>query len=204
MKNVPDKNDLEYRISLYLDGLLEPSEAAEIESLAERDSAVAAELRRYRRLQGHLEEFSRRTTGAIDFDAQRANIRAELERRELLRDHRKPAMVLRLRPAYAALAVAALLLVVASAAWLAFEKTSSSSRPEAPVALGPEPTVSVEVLPAVEPEGRSSFHVEYPQVKVSASARGPKSQGTVAATIGSSTLPGKPGAASEYLMDIGL
>ena len=133
----PNKdNELELLLCDYLDGQLGARRQAKLEKRLAADPELREELRKYAALDGHLAELAGGEVEGVDYERQRAEIVAAVERKVLLdAPIRRPIL---LRPAFGALAAAAVLLLAVGAGWLLL-------RPPAP----PDPaaaSVSVEVL----------------------------------------------------------
>jgi len=132
MNDRNDKTDPEFLLSRYLDGDLDAAERAELELRLKADAALKDELRLYTALNEQLEAADQADLGEIDFDAQRAEIIARLERKVLLEGPPRRRSVVRL--GRGVLAAAAVLLIAASVAVRIFW-------PSAPPAGSPEVTV---------------------------------------------------------------
>ncbi len=105
-----DNQDLEFQISQYIDGQLDPRQRQELEARLHADPAAAELLRQYKALQSHLGQLDAMGLDGIDFDSQRATIMASLERKALLTSRQRRVFVL--RPAFiGAVAAAAVVLL---------------------------------------------------------------------------------------------
>jgi len=127
--------DLEFQISQYLDGQLSRRQAAMFERRLQRDEALRRELRRYTALESELSAMGQAELQDVDYADQRAEIMSALERRQLL-EVPLPRRRLVLRPVFAVLAAAAVLVLVAGVAVRIFRSTAP-----------PKTVVQVAVLP---------------------------------------------------------
>jgi len=125
---------MELLVSQYLDGRLGQAETSRLERRLAVDGELREQLRLYSRLDGVLKEGYAHPPAGVDYDAQRAEIAAAVERSVLLEGLARRRLVF--RPVFAALAAAAVLLVAASAALLAY-------RPAAPASTGAKIEVAV-------------------------------------------------------------
>ncbi len=96
----------EFQISQYLDGLLDGPALARLQARLEEDPQLRETLRQYQLMQEQLDALGREDL-AIDFDAQRAEIMAEVRRRRTRGSWRARAV----RPVLIALSVAAVVVV---------------------------------------------------------------------------------------------
>ena len=146
MKWRRENSDVDYLLSEYLDGQLEPARAAEIERCMADDPQLGRELQRYAALDKRLQPADEAALAGIDYAAQRADIIAAIERKVLLDGQPRRRAVL--RPIFRTLAAAAVLLIVASAAWLV---QRPAGRAEISVALlGGPPVMAGQMELAVE------------------------------------------------------
>lgn len=170
-----DKKNLEYLLSEYLDGQLTGRDKAKLERQLAEDTDLRAELRCYTALNEHLQAADAQELEQIDYNAQRAEIIAAVERKVLLegppRRRVRPAVSifariwpvgsrrrLMLRRVAAPLAVAAVLLIGVSVGVLLFRpagpraqigEVAVSVLPDTLVAMGPaELTVKLKRLDA--------------------------------------------------------
>lgn len=133
--------DLERQLCGYLDGQLSRREQARLEKRLAGDEALREELKRYAALDGHLAALGAEEVEGIDYDLQRAEIIAAVERKVLLARARRRRLLF--RPVLGALAAAATVLLLASVAVMVFVP----KRPVQPVG----PAVHVELVRAAEP-----------------------------------------------------
>jgi anti-sigma factor RsiW len=107
----------EFQISQYLDGLLADQALSEFRARLQSDPQLRESLREYQALQEQIDALGREDL-AIDFDAQRAEIMAQIRRRPR-RGSWRPRLA---RPVVAALAIAAVVVlawgVVTIARWV--------------------------------------------------------------------------------------
>lgn len=107
-----DETNVGFRLCQYLDGWLGRRDRLELEAQLERDEALREELRHYAALEEYLADVGRREIDGVDYDLQRREIVAAVERRALLRPARRRRVLL--RPLFAATAAAAMVLVAVS------------------------------------------------------------------------------------------
>jgi len=144
-----DKDNPEFLLSQYLDGQLSPAEMERLEERLGDDGLLRRELQRYAALGEMLSSLPPSPElDQIDFDAQRHDIMAQLERKALL-VHRPRSRVFRLTLAGSAIAAMAL---VAISAWLFFHS-------QAPTAA-PAPSNAIAVSTLVQPEGAPAATIE--------------------------------------------
>jgi anti-sigma factor RsiW len=186
----PIDENLEFRLCQYLDGQLGRREQAALEKRLAADPALRDELKRYAALNGQLGAL-RENAGAgpeVNYDLQRAEIVAAVERKLLLARRRRPLV---LRPVFGALAAAVVLLV--SVGVLVLLQTG----PGTPV----EPPVRVIVLPVAPPSGGAGevlVRVEPDEPEQIPSAPGEEAapqdvpDGTVVVSIGAGTARAQP------------
>lgn len=109
----PEKDETELKLTEYLDGRLCATDAAEFEKRSGTDPALQAELRRYAALQEHLAALGQDAPDGVDYDDQRAQIMAAVERKMLLKGRTGRPRVL--RPIFAAAGgIAAAILIAVS------------------------------------------------------------------------------------------
>jgi len=146
----PKDDDLEFRLSCYLDGQLPRRERLALEKRLRQDEALREELRRYAALEASLAELSAGEVGGVDYDRQRAEILAAVERKALLAPPRRPPILL--RPAFRVLTAAASILLAVSAGVLLYQFLPPAET---------TPTVIVEIPPlAPRPSGPVQVTVE--------------------------------------------
>ena len=181
----PKDDDLESQLCRYLDGQLPRRERLALEKRLEEDEPLREALRRYAALDACLEEISAREVDGIDYDRQRAEILAAVERKVLLAPPRRRPILL--RPTFRVLTAAASVLLVVSAAVLIF-------RPRRP----PDgtPSILVEIPPiAPRPSGpvEISVQISAPDLGETPLAPEPESPGAMpAGTIVVSVSPRVP------------
>ncbi len=113
-----EKDNLEFLLSQYLDGQLDPREMERMEDRLGGDLELRRELQRYAKLDEMLGELrSPPELEAVDFDAQRREIMAALDRKALLSGRPRFNVIRMTFAGVGALAAAAL---IAVGAWLAF------------------------------------------------------------------------------------
>lgn len=108
----PEKDNLEFELSQYLDGQLSGRRARKVQRELERSPELQEDLKKYAALDGLLTGAARQAVPGVDYDAQRAEVLRLLERRRLLEG--RPRRTIVLRPVFAlggGLAVAAALVV---------------------------------------------------------------------------------------------
>jgi anti-sigma factor RsiW len=134
--------DLEFLLCEYLDGELPRRRRRELDKRLEADEALREELRKYTALEARLGDLGGEEVEGIDYDLQRAEIVAAVEKRALLQAPRPRPIYL--RPVFGALAAAAsILLIISVGAFLL--------RPAAPPAGR---LVEVQIKPAAPLSGR--------------------------------------------------
>lgn len=112
-----EQDNLEFKVSQYLDGQLSTEAAAELEELLGRDLNLRKELQQYASLNEMLQSLAMPAElEEIDFAAQRQDIMATLERRALVRAKPRWQLGIFVRGALAAAAV----LVLALSAFIVF------------------------------------------------------------------------------------
>ena len=177
------EHDMEFLITQYVDGLLDPSRAAELERKLEADPALREQLRLYESLQGLLMADDRKALSGIDYDGQREEVIAAVQRRALA--ERLPSRPVILRPMFRVLAAAAAVLVVASVGLLV-NRAGPRAEPEVSVAMRSA---------AVSPAGRGELEVSMRRVDpgmlamsvLAPAAEGPLPSGTVVVSAGPQT-----------------
>jgi anti-sigma factor RsiW len=108
----PEKDNLEYELSQYLDGQLSGRRARKVQRELERSPELQEDLKKYAALDGLLTGAARQGAPGVNYDAQRAEVLRMLERRRLLEGRQRRPIVL--RPVFAlggGLALAAALVV---------------------------------------------------------------------------------------------
>ncbi len=154
--NEQDGNEnLEYQFSQYLDGQLSPRAETKLKRRLAEDGDLSEELRRYTALNQHLQAMGRSELEAVDYDAQRAEIYAALERKALLEGPPRRRLVL--RPVFAVSAIAAAILILASAGLLTFRLA------EEPAGVG---GISVSLRAAPLPQGQPELAVKLRRLDV--------------------------------------
>lgn len=106
----PRDEDLELQLCRYLDGELSRRERLALEARLEGDEALQEDLRRYAALDDYLAEMGSGELDGVDYDRQRAEIIAAVERKALLTPPRRRPILL--RPTFGLLAAAASILLV--------------------------------------------------------------------------------------------
>lgn len=193
MAEFSDKSNSEWLLSEYLDGNLGRRQRIEFEERLAKDEALRAELRRYAGLDGLLAEMAEEPVDA-DYDAQRREVMAAIERRMLLEGRSRRAWIL--RPAWVAPLAAAAACIIAAFIFLLPGKQRTA--PQTPV-----PTVAVRLLPAsAQPmiEGKVTVEFHRPawdQVNVAEAASAndiitAAPAGTVVVSVGSSDSQDAP------------
>ena len=140
----PEKDNLEFELSQYLDGELSGRRARKLERRIAEDPALQKELKKYAALEGQLSALGSSPLAGADYDSQRAEVLRMLERRRLL-ERPRPRPVF-FRPVFAAvsggLAVAAAI-IIGIALW---------PSPVGPVPPAPVHEVQVAVVAPAVPE----------------------------------------------------
>ena len=136
MNEQQDKVNQDYLLSRYLDGELTRTEEAQLQRLLTRDGELRQELRRYSVLDEQLQAMGQAEPQDIDYDAQRADIIAAVERKVLLEGPLRRRLIL--RPAVRILAAAAALLIVASVGVLIFISATEKVAPVVKFTVTPE------------------------------------------------------------------
>ncbi len=189
MKWRDDNERLEFTLSQYLDGELSPKEQAELRSRLAGDEALRDELRRYTALQQQIDEANRAELDGIDYDAQRGEIIAAVERKILLegQPRRRPLV---LRPAFGivAVAAAAVLLVTSVALWRLGQTPAPTDGPAVIAMILPESSQTVQ---AAEPVVRLMRMEEQDLVMAPFPSAGADTlpPGTVVVSVGSRAKP---------------
>jgi anti-sigma factor RsiW len=132
MKN--EKDNLEFLLSQYLDGQLDPQDMERLEDRLGSDQELRREFQRYAKLDEIMGELrSPPELGAVDFVAQRQEIMAALERKALLAGRPRFNVIRMTFAGVGALAAAAVIVV---GAWLIFRTpTGGISSPVARVEI---------------------------------------------------------------------
>ena len=112
MSGQEDRKNTEYLLSQYLDEQLTPREEAELREKLSEDGDLREELRRYSALDEQLRSLGEVEVEGIDYDAQRTGVVTAVERSVLLKA--RPRRRLILRPAFGAMAAAAMVLIAVS------------------------------------------------------------------------------------------
>ena len=137
MKN--EKDNLEFLLSQYLDGQLDPQEMERMEDRLGNDLELRRELQRYAKLDEMLGELrSPPELEAADFDAQRREIMAALERKALLAGRPRFNVIRLTFAGVGALAAAAIITV---GTWLVIRTP--------PTVIGPSPMVRAGIVKPV-------------------------------------------------------
>jgi anti-sigma factor RsiW len=160
MKN--EKDNLEFLLSQYLDGQLEPQEMERMEDRLGGDLELRREFQRYAKLDEMLAEMRLPPElAAVDFDVQRQEIMAALERKSLLAGRSRFNVI---RLTFAGVGALAAVAVIAVGTWLAI-RTSTST-------LNSSPLVRVEVVNSISPSrGQVSVSVAGPGLEDSNQAQ---------------------------------
>ena len=140
-----DGTDVDFLLSEYVSGTLPARQARALERRLRDEPELRAELQRYVTLEQELAGLADQGPADVDYDLQRAEIVRALERKALLHGPaRRPWAI---RRVLVPLAAAAAVVLVASAAWLAFR-------------AGPEPPAGGQVTvmllppaPGADPRG---------------------------------------------------
>lgn len=198
MNDMADNSDIEFRLSRYLDGELRGQELQDFEKELQHSARLQDELRLYRSLNRQIDEL--RVKRTVDFDAQRRQIMAALERKMLL--PRRTVRPLLLRPvmmSMVAAAAAVVLIVTATLVW-------RGAAPDTPGSAPASGSVAVmAVLPAQQPPAaKGQLYVEYFPATVEAreadlselAAQLEPASGTVLVTFGKS----RPSSASSDIL----
>ena len=131
------EQDIEFLISQYVDGLLDSRSACELERRLESDPDLRELSRRYIALRNVLKADDGDALAEIDYQSQREEIMAAVQRRALVEG--PPARRVAPRPVFGALAAAAAILLVASVGLLLYT-AGPSHAPKATVAIRSMPT----------------------------------------------------------------
>ena len=194
------EHEMEFLIGQYVDGLLAPGQAADLRRKLEADPALREKLRLYKSLQGLLKADDRQVLSGIDYDGQREEIMAAIQRRALIGG--RPWRPVVLRPVFRLLAAAAAALLVASAGLLVY-RTGPWARPEASVALR-----NVAVSPAEAGEFEISMRRVDPgnlaMSLLTPAAPGALPSGTVVASAGREAVTPPNEAAGDMLFLAGI
>lgn len=152
--DIPPEHEVDRRLCEYLDGQLSAHERVQLERRLEHDEALRRELARYGDLDELLAGLARDPVEGVDYDVQRAEIVAAVERQALLGARR-----LVLRPVFlGTMAAAALVLIAVTAAIVLLRPRGplEPARPGVPMASA----VRVELLPAAaSPAGTAEVFV---------------------------------------------
>jgi len=160
MSEKPEK--VEWELSQYLDGQLSSRQAAALEKRLAQDPQLRQELQRYVALEEHLSAMGREELAGIDYESQRSQIMAALERKGLLAA--RPRRVLIFRPVFGVLAAAAAVAIVATVALVLFGTKPPTQAPIAKAPLGPAPMVAVAGMLAPPAQRETKVSVQYPQM----------------------------------------
>lgn len=144
---------VEQELTEYLDGALSPRRARRLEDRLAADETLRETLGKYAALEGHLAALGDEAPD-VDYDAQRRDVLAALERRELLdRPARRPVV---LRPWFVASAAAAMVLMALLTGW-------AVDRWLSPAWSGP--VVQVALSGPTRPAEAGTIEVRYPPVR---------------------------------------
>ena len=123
MNEQPNFNDVEFRLTQYLDGMLSPREVRALERQLAEDPALRAELHRYAALEERLASMGQELPREMDLGSQRADIMSALERKGLLQE--RPRRLVILRPVFiSSFAAVAAAVIIALSAWTYFHPTT--------------------------------------------------------------------------------
>ena len=163
-----EKDNLEFLLSQYLDGQLDPQEMERLEDRLGSDLELRREFQRYAKLDEMLGELrSPPELAAVDFDAQRHEIMAALERKALLAERPRFNVIRMTFAGVGALAAAA---VIVAGSWLIFHTPSGGSSPVArveivkPVSSSHGQAVASLAGPGLQDLNQAQVAVEYEQV----------------------------------------
>ena len=202
MDEAPDKQNIEFQICQLLDGQSTGRQGRRIEQLLEASPSAAEQARLYRALESGLARLDDNLPfDEFDFQQQREEVMAKLERRLLLDGHGPRSRTILLRPAWltaAAAAAAVLVAAVGAALWL--------TRPQAPVS---RPVAMVKVLPAQQAPLKPGGYVdvqtrqgpswdEMPLAPEDPQGRGNLPSGTVVVSFGAEPATAAAGQAGVY------
>ena|GEM_PF-1627783 len=201
--NLTPDEKLEMLLSRRPDGDLDEREARELDERLAADGELRAEAGRYERLTRALQEIAAEDLAGVDYDAQRADILAVLERQALMRGGARRRVAL--RPVFritAGLAAAAAVAVFAVSAWWMFRRV------DRPV----EGAATARVLPANAPPAEQvevsvvARRLDWREAGLAgaqrqAAARQPNRPpaGTVLVSIGSEDAAPRPAAGAEAM-----
>lgn len=176
MSEKMDKSDMQQKLCAYLDGELSESASAELERQLAASPQMQTELRNYAEINKQLAEMGEDHLPGIDTDAQCEQIMGALERQTLLGRRRRR---LSLRPVVRVLSVAAVVGIVATAAWLIFQPSPRQQQAQVVVA---------KVVHPPQPTGEAILAVEYPRLEWSLQSlntpRTAMPPGTIVVSIG--------------------
>jgi anti-sigma factor RsiW len=145
-------DDPEFLLSQYLDGQLEPAEMERLEGRLGNDLALRREMQRYAKLDEMLDEMrSPRELDSVDFDSQRLEIMAALERKSLLKVRPRFNVIRMTFAGVGALAAAA---IIAVGTWVALRTP--------PPGMG-NPIVRVELVQPDAPRGQVVVAIVAPE-----------------------------------------
>jgi anti-sigma factor RsiW len=165
-----EKDNLEFLLSQYLDGQLDLQEMERMEDRLGGDLELRRELQRYAKLDEMLGELrSPPELEAVDFDAQRQEIMAALERKALLTGRPRFNVI---RLTFAGAGALAAVALIAVGTWLAIHTTTltPNSGPVArvevvkPISSSHGQAVASLVGPGAEDPNQAQVAVEYEQV----------------------------------------
>jgi anti-sigma factor RsiW len=125
-----DQDNIEFLLSEYTDGQLSDEQSRQMEERLLADPALREQASLYRKL--NLELFASRDEelAGVDYDAQRHEIMAKLERKALLARPRFNVI----RVVFAGSLAAAAAVLIAASAWIYFRSSTATSAPQQPVA----------------------------------------------------------------------
>ncbi len=182
--NASHQDDVEFALCEYLDGALSGREARRLQRRLAEDPDLADELKRYAALDEALASVAGAGPDGVDYDLQRAEVIAAIERRALLQPPRRRV----LRPVFGALAAAAALLIGVMA-WVVIVGRQTPPGPGEPVRV-----TLLSASPAVEGEGEVSVQITRPPVEslplAPLAPRGGMPGGTIVVSVGHDDNPG--------------
>jgi len=195
------KQDIELLISQYVDGLLDKARADELERKLKTDPALGEQLRLYESLQALLKADGGEALSGIDYDAQREEIMAAVQRKALVEGVLARRVIL--RPVFGVLAAAAAVLLVASVGLLVYRAGPGA---------GPELSVAVRSAAVSRPAEAGQLEVSIRRVDpenlamtmLAPAAPGPLPSGTVVVSAGRREVALPNGAAGEMFFMTGM
>lgn len=145
----PEKDNLEYLISQYMDGQLTVRQEQGLRRRLEQDPALAEQWRQYQALDAQVSSVRAAALDAVDYAAQRSSIMGRLERKVLLEGPKRRVLVL--RPAFwGAMAAAAAVVLGVSVGWRWLQPAPVGSN--APPLAARNAPLSVAQMRVVAPE----------------------------------------------------